>query len=383
MINVREITSQKELKKFVTFPFSLYKNHPYWVPSLIKDELNTLNPKKNPVFKNADAWYYLAYKNQEIVGRIAVIVNHVEIEKQQKRKVRFGWIDMVDDPEVTRALLTKAFEKCRELDLEYIEGPMGFSNMEKAGILTQGFQEKNTLITWYHHPYYAEHFEKLGFQKQATWVEYRMDVPDSIVARVRKFSGLIKSKYGLKIIDFKKKKEILPYVDEMFSLLNETYGKLQTFVPIQSYQIEYYKKKYFGFIHPDYLTCIADTTGKLVAFSIVMPSFANALKKANGRLFPWGWKYLLDAQRKNDTAAFYLIGIHPDYQGKGITAIIFEEMLNIFISKGIRTVETNPELKENTAVQLLWKDYHPVQHKERSTFRMALEEWARDESVRG
>lgn len=373
MITVKQTRSKSDLKKFVTFPFKLYKDSKYWVPPLIKDEMETLDAKRNPVFKNAEAWYYLAYKNDEIVGRIAVILNHLEVNEQGKKKIRFGWMDMVDDIEVTKALLEKVYEKGREQNLEYAEGPVGFSNMEKAGILTMGFDEMNTMITWYHHPYYAEHLEQLGYEKQATWVEYRLKIPDTIFEKVAKFSKIIRQRYNLSVIRFKNKKEILPYVDEMFGLLNNTYNTLQTFVPIQQYQIDYYKEKYFSFIHPDYICCIKDESGKLIAFSIVMPSFSKALKKANGRLFPFGWSHILKAQKKNDTAAFYLIGIDPEYQGKGVTAIIFEEMQNLFNSKGIQTVETNPELKENTAVQLLWKDYNPVQHKERSTFRKDLE----------
>lgn len=369
MITIKEATSKSDLKKFITFPFTLYKDCEYWVPSLIKDEIETLDRDKNPVFKNADAWYYLAYKEGKIVGRIAVILNHLEVDEIGKKKVRFGWLDMVDDLEVTKALLEKAYEKGREHSLEYAEGPVGFGNMEKAGILTMGFDKLNTMITWYHYPYYAKHLEELGYEKQATWVEYSLKIPDSIFEKVAKFSKIVRERYNLSVIRFKNKKAILPYVDEMFGLLNKTYNTLQTFVPIQQYQIDYYKKKYFSFIHPDYICCIKDEQGKLIAFSIVMPSFSKALKKANGKLFPIGWSYILQAQKKNDTAAFYLIGIDPEYQGKGVTAIIFEEMQHLFNSKGIHTVETNPELKENTAVQLLWKDYNPVQHKERSTFR--------------
>lgn len=372
MIEITKVTTKKELKKFVTFPFQLYKNHQYWVPPLIKDEMETLDLAKNPVSRNAEAEYYLAYKDNNIAGRIAVIVNHLEINELGKKKVRFGWFDVIDDIEVTRALLEKVFEKGRALNLEYAEGPVGFSNMEKAGILTQGFDELNTMITWYHYPYYAEHFEKLGFTKQASWVEFRIQIPDEIKEKVKRFSGLIKERYGLSIIRFRNKKEILPYVDQMFALLNKTYNTLQTFVPIQQYQIEYYKEKYFSFIHPDYITCIKDNNGKLIAFSVVMPSFSRALKKANGRLLPLGWWHILQAQKKNNTAAFYLIGIDPEYQGKGVTAIIFEEMQNLFNAKGITEVETNPELKENKAVQQLWKDYDPVQHKERSTYRIDL-----------
>ncbi|MBX2827524.1 MAG: GTP cyclohydrolase [Flavobacteriaceae bacterium] len=372
MIEIIQVTTPKQLKQFVTFPFALYKDCEYWVPPLIKDEMETLDASKNPVFKNAEATYYLAKKDGKLAGRIAVIINHLEIQEQEKKKVRFGWFDVIDDIKVTEALLEKVYEKGREHSLEYAEGPVGFSNMEKAGILTKGYDEMNTMITWYHYPYYAEHFEQLGFEKQATWVEFRLSIPPSIKEKVAKFSGIVKKRYGLSVIRFTNKKQILPYVDAMFGLLNNTYNTLQTFVPIQQYQIDYYKEKYFNFIHPDYITCIKDKDGKLIAFSVVMPSFSKALKKANGKLFPTGWWHILQAQKKNDLAAFYLIGIDPEYQGKGVTAIIFEEMQYLFNSKGIDTVETNPELIENTAVQLLWKDYDPQQHKERSTFRKNL-----------
>ncbi|MBT8256781.1 MAG: GTP cyclohydrolase [Bacteroidia bacterium] len=372
MIEVLQVTNQKELKQFVTFPFQLYRDCKYWVPPLIKDEMETLDSSKNPVFQNADATYFLAYKDKKIAGRIAVIINHLEVNDQQKKKVRFGWFDVIDDLNVTKALLEKVFEIGRQHQLEYAEGPVGFSNMEKAGILTQGFEELNTMITWYHYPYYAEHFKALEFEKQATWVEYKLTIPDSIKEKVAKFSKIVRQRYELSVIRFNNKKEILPYVDSMFDLLNKTYNTLQTFVPVQQYQIDYYKEKYFSFIHPDYITCIKDNSGKLIAFSVVMPSFSKALKKANGRLFPIGWYHILKAQKKNELAAFYLIGIDPEYQGKGVTAIIFEEMQYLFNSKGIHTVETNPELIENTAVQLLWKDYDPVQHKERSTFRKSI-----------
>ena len=372
MITIKHISSKKELKQFVMFPFRLYKNCKHWVPPLISDEMETLDDSKNPVFKNADAKYYIAYKDKKPVGRIAVIINHLEIDEIGKKKVRFGWLDMIDDIEVTKALLEKVYETGRAHKLEYAEGPVGFSNMEKAGVLTKGFDELNTMITWYHYPYYAEHFEKLGYEKQATWVEYRLSIPKEAFEKVKKFSRIIRERYQLTVVRFKNKKEILPFVDDMFGLLNNTYNSLQTFVPIQQYQIDYYKKKYFGFINPDYITCIKDKDGKLIAFSVVMPSFSKALKKANGRLMPIGWFHIYKAQKKNEKAAFYLIGIDPEYQGKGVTAIIFEEMQNLFNSKGIHTVETNPELIENTAVQLLWKDYSPVQHKERSTFKKFL-----------
>lgn len=369
MITIQEVTTNKQLLQFVKFPFKLYKECLYWVPPLTKDELETLDKTKNPVFKNADASYFLAYKKGSIVGRIAVILNHLEINEIGKKKVRFGWLDMIDDINVTKALLDKAYEIGAKHNLAYIEGPVGFSNMEKAGILTSGFEESNTMITWYQYPYYAAHFEQLGYSKQATWVEFKLTIPPVLVERVERFSSIIKKRYELSVIDFKSKKDIIPYVDQMFELLNKTYNTLQTFVPIQQYQIDYYKQKYFSFIQPDYISCIQDKQGKLIAFSIVMPSFSEALKKANGSLLPFGWYHLLQAQRKNNRASLYLIGIDPEYQGKGVTAIIFEQVQLLFNAKGIDKVETNPELIENTAIQQMWKDYNPVQHKERSTFK--------------
>ena len=368
MIEVREISSKKDLKTFIKFPFQLYKNCDYWAPPFSNEELETLDKEKNPVFKNAEAHYFLAYKNGILSGRIAVIINWIEVKEQLKKKVRFGWFDVIDDVEVTKALLEKVFAIGKANGLEYTEGPVGFSNMEKAGILTKGFDELNTLITWYHYPYYAKHFESLGFKKQATWVEYKLKVTDWTIEKVEKFSGLLKNRYNLHVIRFKNKKEILPYVNDMFGLLNKTYSSLQTFVPIQQYQIDYYKEKYFSFINPDYVICVADSSEKLIGFAIVMPSFSKALKKANGSLFPFGWYYLLKAQKKNNAAALYLIGIDPEYQGKGVTAILFKEIQDLFNAKGITQVETNPELEENKAVQQLWKAYNPVQHKERSTF---------------
>ncbi|NER13834.1 GNAT family N-acetyltransferase [Leptobacterium flavescens] len=372
MIIVNEVTKKNDLKTFVKFPFQLYKNSEYWVPPIINEELESMDKDKNPVFKNAEARFFLAYKDNKVVGRIAAIVNWVEVKEQQKKKIRFGWFDTVDDIEVTSALLEKVYEIGREQQLEYIEGPVGFSNMDKAGMLTEGFEELNTMITWYNYPYYKDHFEQLGFEKAAEWVEYRIDIPDSAPEKVTKFSKMVMERYKLKLLIFKSSKEIIPYVDEMFGLLNKTYNSLQTFVPIQQYQIDHYKEKYIRYIHPEFINCVTDETGKLIAFAITMPSFSKALQKVNGKLFPFGFIHILRAQKKNDTASFYLIGIDPEYQNKGVTAIIFKEMLKVFHRRGITRVETNPELEENKAIQALWNSYDHRLHKRRRTYRKTL-----------
>lgn len=372
MITIKEITSKGDLTAFVKFPFELYKNSPYYVPPIIKEELDTMDPKKNPVFRNSEATYFLAYRNNKIVGRIAAIINWIEVKEQLKPKVRFGWFDVIDDIAVSKALLNKVKEYGIKNALEYMEGPVGFSNMDKAGILIKGFEELNTMITSYNYPYYEKHMKELGFDNAATWVEYRIKVPKQTREKVIKFARIIKERYQLKLLTFNNSKEILEYADQMFDLLNKTYSSLQTFVPIQQYQIDMYKKKYLPYLNPQYITCIADKDGKLIAFSIVMPSFSKALKKMNGKMYPFGFLHLLKAQRKNNIAAFYLIGIDPEYQNKGVTALIFKEMNEVFLRNGIEVVETNPELEENKAIQALWSDYEHEQHKIRRTYRKSV-----------
>ena len=228
------------MTNFVKYPFLLYKNEKNWVPPLINDELASMDKDKNPVFKNAEARFFIAYKNDKPVGRIASIVNRTEIEEQGKPKMRFGWFDVIDDIEVTKALLGKIQEIGKENNLEWMEGPVGFSNMEKAGMLIEGFDYMNTMITWYNFPYYKEHFEQLGFKKAEEWVEYIIDVPEILPEKVHRFSQIIMERYNLKVVGFRNTKEILPYVNGMFDLLNKTYGKLSTFVPIKQYQIDHF-----------------------------------------------------------------------------------------------------------------------------------------------
>ena len=373
-IVIRKIEGRDQLTAFVKFPFELYKNNPFWVPPIIKEELEMLDKKVNPVFQNAIAHYFLAYKGDQIVGRIAAFINWIEIKELKKSKVRFGWFDVIDDLEVTKKLLETVIEVGKKHQMKSIEGPMGFSNMDKAGMLTKGFEELNTMITWYNAPYYPQHFEQLGYSKQAEWVEYEIKISSfqDSPEKVKRFSQLIIDRYQLRLLDFKSHKDILPYVDQMFDLLSKTYDKLQTFVPIQPYQIAHYKERYLPFIHPDYIKCIADANGDLIAFAITMPSFSKALKKVNGKLFPFGIFHIMKARYFNDRASFYLIGVRPDFQNKGITAVIFNEMQKTFNKHGVTIVETNPELVENSAIQKLWRNYEHRQHKRRVTFNRSI-----------
>lgn len=368
-IQIIEVKTKQELDTFVKFPMELYKDNLYYVPPFINEEKETLDREKNPVFEHAKAQYFLAYKGKKVVGRIAGIINWEEVNNLLKPKMRFGWFDVINDVDVSKALLDAVEEIGRENGLNYMEGPVGFSNLDKAGLLTKGYDRIATMVTLYNEAYYAEHFEVLGFETANEWVEYALDFPTVLPSKVVKFTKIIEERYQLSELKFRKTDDILPHVEQMFKLLDKTYNSLATYVPITDEQIAYYKKKYIPFINPDFVNCVVDRAGEMVAFAITMPSYSQALQKANGRLYPFGWWHLLKANRKNDSAAFYLIGIHPKYQGKGVTALIFSAMFDTFQRHGIKFLETNPELADNESIQLLWKAYNPVNHKRRKTFK--------------
>lgn len=372
VINVVEVKTEDDLMKFIKFPMDLYKHNQNYVPSLISDEKEIWDPKQNPALKYSEAKQFLAYKDGKICGRIAVMVNHKEQDELGINKVRFGWIDFIDDISVSKALIETAITYAKEKRISKIEGPMGFTNLDKAGMLVYGFERLATMIGIYNFEYYPRHLEKLGLVKEKEWVEYEIMFPEILPDKVIKFNDLIKEKYKLKVLQFKSKKELLPLVEPMFKLLDETYKSLSTYTPITDEQIKTYKEKYFNFINKDFIICIVDENNSLVSFAITMPSYSKALQKSNGKIFPLGWWHFIQAGRKNDRANFYLIGIHPDYQKRGVTSIIFKEIYETFKKKGVKYLETNPELEENKAIQLLWQDYNPVNHKRRRTYSLEI-----------
>lgn len=373
MITIKEIISKKEMKQFVTFPFSLYKENKYWVPPIINDELASFDKTKNPIFKDANASFFLAYNNNKIVGRVVAIINHIEVKQQNIKKMRFGWFDVIDDIEVTKALLNEVYRIGKENNLEFIEGPVGFSNLDKVGMLTEGYNHLGTMITWYNHPYYVTHLAQLGYVKEKEHLENNFLISDIDKPYFSRIAQLIKKRYKLKEISFTKTEKLMPYVDEMFKLFNEAYAKLSTFIPISNDLVEYYKKKYISFINPEYIKFVVNDEQKLIGFGILMPSFSKALQKAKGRLFPFGFYYLLKAKRKNDTAISYLIGVHPDYQNKGVTAIIFDEFIKSVSKNGVKKIVRTPELEDNEAINKIWKNFNQKTHKRRRTYRLEIE----------
>lgn len=365
---VREVSTDRELRAFVQFPFTLYRGNPYWVPPLVSDELNTLRRDRNPAFEYCEARYWLAYRDGRLLGRVAAILNHRHIEKWGQKYLRFGWLDFVDDPEVSAALLAAVEGWAREKGMEAVHGPLGFTNMDHAGMLIEGFDELATMATIYNYPYYPKHLESLGYEKHTDWVEYELQMtpePNETIARI---ADLARQRYKLRLPKPKSKKELLPYARQLFQLYNQEYRNLYGAVPLSEAQIEAAIKQYFGLISPKFVPVVLDEQGRMAAFGIIMPSLSRALQKARGRLFPFGFLHLLRALRRNDRADLYLVAVRGEYQGKGVNAILMDHVHRLFIEMGIERIETNPELEWNTDVQGQWKYYPKRQHKRRRAF---------------
>lgn len=372
MISIEELHGKKALEIFIRFPFELYKGNKYWVPPIIADELDFFDPEINPVFEHAEARYFIARKDHRIVGRIAAIINRLEINEQGVPKMRFGWFDFIDDYEVSKALLDEVVEIGKKEQLSFIEGPVGFSNMDKVGVLTEGFERIGTMISWYNHEYYENHYKRHGLKAEKKYRESEFLISNVDSKLIEKSSDLIQRRYQLRIKNFTKTSEVLSSADQMFDLFNESYASLPSFVPISERQKDYFKKKYLTFINPEYIKFVFDSDGNMIAFAITMPSFSKALQRANGKLSLWGILNLLWAKRHSKTAILYLIGVHPEFQNKGITALLFAALKKEYDKRGVKIAHRTPELEDNLAIQRLWKDFDPYVTQRRATYKKEI-----------
>jgi len=367
-IEIKEVTNKKLFNAFLDLPYRLYKDHKYHVPPLRFDEAATLNKAKNPAFDYCEARYWLAYKDGKVVGRIAGILNKAFVEKWKNKYVRFGWIDFENDIEIARALIEKVEGWAKELGMTAVHGPLGFTDLDHEGMLVEGFDQLGTLASLYNHAYYPEIIQQLGYAKDADWVEYRINIPQTIPEKVEKIASVVQRRLGLSVIKAKKPKEILPYAKPIFDLINAEYSGLYGVTTLTDKQIAYYTKQYFGFMRTDFVSLIVDKEGKLAAFGITMPSLSLALQKSKGKLLPFGVLHILKAMKKNDTVDFLMIAIRKDLQGKGVNAILMLEMAKSYIKNGIKYAETNHELEDNTKVQSIWSDFDAKLHKRRRCF---------------
>lgn len=374
-VKIIEVNDKALKKKFVKFPIHLYKNNPYYVPPLILDELDTLNPDKNPAFDFCEQQLFLAYKNDKIVGRIAAIINHRSNEIWKQKQVRFGFMDFIDDDEVVDALFNAAENWGQSKGMEVIHGPMGFTDLDKEGLLINGYDRIATMSTIYNYPYYVNQIERLGFEKDVDWHEYYIPVPEAVPERHQRISKIVSDKYGLKILKFKNLKQVTPYVDKLFNLLNTAYAPLYGFVPLTKKQIDHYVKMYVPLLRWDVVSIIIkEDTDEVIGFGIGLPSLASALQKSGGKLFPTGWYHLLRALKgkKNKTMDLLLMGISPEYQGKGVNALIFNDFIPSAHKSGFRFAESNPELEMNNKISAQWDGFNAEHHKTRRAYKKKI-----------
>jgi len=367
-IEIREVDSRRKLKQFVCFAHKLYKNHPFWIPSLLSGEMTTLSPKSNPAFEHCDTLFLMAFEGGRMVGRIAGIINRQYIEQWNKKDARFCWFDTIDDPEVSRSLFERIEKWAADKGMERIVGPMGFTTFERQGILVSGFEEMPTFAGCYNYPYYSEHMKLMGFEREIQYVEYELVVPQKVPDKIVNISKLIQKRYGLHIADAKKTRDMLPYASKVFRVINASYKPLYGFTTLSDKQIAYFVKRFFSFLKPQYVSAVVDKQDQVLGFQLSMPSLSKALQKARGRLFPFGWYYLWKAMKKPERLDTLLTGVLPEYQGRGINAVFMTHLTQAAINQGIKYAESNGELAENIKMQNTWRYFEKRQHRRSQIF---------------
>ena len=378
-IQIKRVETKKELKRFIEFHYDLYKGNPYDVPNLYSDEVNTLSKNKNAAFDFCEAEYYLALKEGKIVGRVAAIINHKANEKWKKKDVRFGWIDFIDDIEVSRALFKAVEEYGRKKGMDDIVGPLGFTDMDPEGMLTWGFDKLGTMATIYNYEYYPQHMEKLGgWEKDNDYVEYYLVVPEKSPEKYTKIAEMVEKRYNLHVRKLTKK-DIFQggYGKKLFDLINLTYSDLYGFSELTDRQIDQYVKMYFPLADLNLVTVIEDGNkdNQLAGLGITIPSLSHALQKCRrGRLFPFGWWHLLRAIKfhKTDGVDLLLMGFLPEYRAKGANALLFADLIPRYVNYRFKWGETQVEMESNEGVQSQWGPLDPINHKKRRCYRRSL-----------
>lgn len=372
-VEIKKVTTKSELKRFIRFNYEFYKDNPYSVPDLYDDMLNTFSPKKNAAFEFCEADYFLALRDGKIVGRVAAIINRRANETWNRKTVRFGWIDFIDDMEVSTALIDTVKQWGKERGMTEIEGPLGFTDMDAEGMLVEGFDQLSTMATIYNYPYYPQHMERLGLSKSADWVEMKIYVPDAIPEKHRRISEIIARRYNLHIRKLKSKKEVRQsgVAHDIFRLINDAYTPLFGYSRMTERQIDQYVKMYVPVLDLRMVSIVENEQNEIVAVGISMASLSRALQKAKGCLLPFGWYHLLKALmwKRPKVLDLLLVAVRPDYQGKGVNALLFTDLIPVYKELGFEYAESNPELEMNEKVQNQWQYFKTEQHKRRRCFK--------------
>ena len=374
MVTVKVAKTRREIREFVLFPVKLYKNDPYYVPDMVGDQINDLMPDRNPAFEYCEARCFLAYRDGKIVGRVAGILNKRANEKNNVNYLRFAFFDFIDDPEVTDALYGALADYARELGCVAIHGPQGFSDMDREGMLVEGFDQLSQFYVYYNHPYYLEHMARLGFVKEVDWVEYLIHIPQEVPPRLAKLVERAKSHMALEVRDLSEKGMLPKYLHDVFELYNEAYQVLFGMVPLTPKQIEKYTHEFLPLVNNKTTCLLYNDKDELVGFGVGAPSMSRANQKTRGRLFPFGWIPTLRALKgKNDRLDLFLIAVRPDLKGAGLNLVIVEDLLKKAIANGVKYAETGPQLEMNKNVLSQWRLFDADQHKRRRCFIRMLD----------
>ena len=368
-ISIIEVTNKKQLKKWIEFPNKLYKGNEYYVPFLFNDEMDTFTIEKNPAYDFCETKLFLAYKDKKIVGRIGGLINHAYNEKWDKNRIRFTRFDFIDDYEVSSALFNAVVSWGKERGHTEIMGPIGFTDMDHEGMLIEGYEEMNMSITFYNYPYYLDHMTKLGLEKEVDWVEFQVFVPEQLDPRIDKISKRILERNGFELVTYTDRKVLYNEAFDAFKVIDMAFSKLYGTVPLTQAIIKKTIDDFVNLVNLDYLCSVKNSDGQVIGFGVLIPSIAKALKKSNGKLFPFGLIRMIKAlQGKNDVLEMFLVGVDPEYQKLGIPAIMMNELLKNCIKNGVKLCETGPELETNSDVQGMWKGFETRQHKRRRCF---------------
>ena len=356
-IVIKEVTTKRDLRKFIKFADDLYKDNEYYVPQLHSDIKGTFDRKRNGAYEYCDSVMILAYKESKVVGRLVGIINYKYNEKVNEKHLRFTHFDVIDDIEVTKAMFEYIGNWGKEKGMDTFTGPLGFVDFDRHGLLTEGYDKMGLSITSYNYPYYIEHMEKLGFEKDVDNVEYLVKIPEKVDPRIERVKDAVLKRFDLKLKKFTKAKDILPYIYDAFEVYNEAFYALHGTVMLTDKQIDQFIKQYIGLVDLKYVPIIVDKNDKPVGFGVLVPSLAQACKKAKGKMFPFGWYHLLKALKKNDTLEMYLVAIKQEYQGFGLNSILMHDVTKCAIEDGIKFAETGPELETNMKVRSQWENY--------------------------
>ena len=371
-LTIRPVETQKDLKRFVQLPYNLYKNSPYWAPPLKQSERDFLLPKKNPLLSKCDYRLWIAEQQGKVVGRIGGIQIPTKRCKGEANKARFTRLEFVDNYEVAQQLLSTAEEWARERGCLQLHGPLGFANLDQQGLLVEGFDKPQSPASVYHHEYYHRYLEKLGYRKEIDWVELHIFIPEQLPDKAVRLAQAAVDRYGLTVRRFSKRSELVPLQEKIFSIFNNAFSGLFSFVELDAQDIQFYSKKYIPLLHPPMTRIICSKEKEPIGFMICMPNLTPALQKAKGRLFPWGWLHLKQAYKNNPEMDMYLTGALTEYQKMGVPALLMVELHRTSREMNIHVAETTGMIETNTPALGMWKNFDHEQKKRKRCYIKTL-----------